>query len=104
MNDYLFLMHDDAGSEDSDIAWEAYLRKLRASGQFEGGSAIGSGQCVTKSRRVPAITSHLSGYIRVRAETLEAAKALHEAFVAKPAPTLVEAESDRRVSLYILKP
>lgn len=76
MNDYLFLMHDDAGSEDSDIAWEAYLRKLRASGQFEGGSAIGSGQCVTKSPRVPAITSHLSGYIRVRAETLEAAKAL----------------------------
>ncbi|MDF3056912.1 MAG: peptidase [Rariglobus sp.] len=39
-----------------------------------------------------------------RIVTLEIAKALHDAFVAKPAPTLVEAESDRRVSLYILKP
>ena len=39
-----------------------------------------------------------------RVSSLEVAKKLHEAFVAKPAPTLIEAESDRRVSLYILKP
>ncbi|HEY8931946.1 MAG TPA: trypsin-like peptidase domain-containing protein [Rariglobus sp.] len=39
-----------------------------------------------------------------RIVSLEVAKKLHEAFVAKPAPTLIEAESDRRVSLYILKP
>ncbi len=36
--------------------------------------------------------------------SLEVAKAQHAAFVAKPAPTLVEAETDRRVSLYIFKP
>ncbi len=39
-----------------------------------------------------------------RITSLDAAKTLHAAFVAKPAPTLVEAETDRRVSLYILKP
>lgn len=36
--------------------------------------------------------------------SLDAAKASYAAFVTKPAPTLIEAESDRRVSLYILKP
>jgi serine protease Do len=39
-----------------------------------------------------------------RITSLDIGKAMHEAFVAKPAPTLVEAESNRRVSLYILKP
>jgi serine protease Do len=39
-----------------------------------------------------------------RIVSLDVAKTLHEAFVAQPAPTLVEAHSDRRVSLYILKP
>lgn len=37
-------------------------------------------------------------------KSLDAAKTMYAAFVAKPAPTLVEAESDRRVSLYIFKP
>jgi serine protease Do len=41
---------------------------------------------------------------RERVASLELAKTLHAAFVAKPAPTLFETESDRRVSLYILKP
>jgi len=39
-----------------------------------------------------------------RIVSLEDAKVRYEAFVAKPAATLIEAESDRRVSLYILKP
>lgn len=39
-----------------------------------------------------------------RIATLDVAKGLHDAFAAKPAPTLVEAKSDRRVSLFILKP
>ncbi len=41
---------------------------------------------------------------REKITSLDVAKAQHAAFVAKPAPTLVEAETDRRVSLYILKP
>jgi len=36
--------------------------------------------------------------------SLDVAKKLHAAFAARPVPTLVEAQSDRQVSLYILKP
>jgi|SRR4051812_306660 hypothetical protein len=76
MNDYIFLMHNDGAGDGTDAAWGQYLGKLRSTGQFQGGSAIGPGQCVTKSRRPVGITAHLSGYIRVQAESLEAAKAL----------------------------
>ncbi|MBC7368629.1 MAG: trypsin-like peptidase domain-containing protein [Undibacterium sp.] len=37
-------------------------------------------------------------------ESLAVVQAAHTAFEAKPAPTLLEAQRDRRVSLYILKP
>jgi serine protease Do len=37
-------------------------------------------------------------------ESLAVVQAAHAAFEAKPAPTLFEAQRDRRVSLYILKP
>ncbi len=79
MNDYIFFMHNDGlEGSDSNAAWEQYLKKLRASGQFEGGSSIGHGECVAKARSPKSITSHLSGYLRVQAETLEAAKVLLE--------------------------
>jgi hypothetical protein len=39
MPNYIFLMHDDAPDVGDD--WEPYLTKLKASGSFEGGSAIG---------------------------------------------------------------
>jgi hypothetical protein len=78
MNDYIFLMHNDAAGAESDVAWEHYLGKLRSTGQFEGGSSIGPGECVAKSGRPTGITPHLSGYLRVQAETLEAAKKLLE--------------------------
>ncbi len=78
MNDYILFMHNDAQAAESDAAWEQYLGKLRSTGQFAGGSSIGSGECVAKSRQPPGITSHLSGYIRVQAENLEAAKKLLE--------------------------
>ena len=79
MNDYIFFMHDDAregAEQNADVAWEQYFAMLRASGQFSGGSSIGSGICVTKAGPGKEITSHLSGYIRVQAESLEHAKKL----------------------------
>jgi hypothetical protein len=79
VNDYIFFMHDDAqesSEPNGDAAWEKYFAMLRASGQFSGGSSIGSGVCITKSGAAKAITSHLSGYIRVQAESLEQAKRL----------------------------
>ena len=74
MAEYIFLMHDDA--EDDDIGWEPYLRKLRQAGVFEGGSAIGDGVCVRKRGAAPAPTWHLTGYIRVQADSLDQAKSL----------------------------
>ncbi|MBL8523969.1 MAG: hypothetical protein JNN20_09790 [Betaproteobacteria bacterium] len=76
MTDYIFLMHNDAESAETDAAWEQYLHKLRASGQFEGGSAIGSGECFVRQGQPVGVTAHLSGYILVRAESLSAARML----------------------------
>src|SRR4051812_20835934 len=79
MNDYILFMHDDvpagAGAP-SDQAWSAYFAKLRASGRFNGGSAIGAGECVTKAGSTKDVTRHLTGFIRVNAESLDAAKSL----------------------------
>jgi hypothetical protein len=79
MRDYLLLMHNDApkgdGPEDGE-AWGRYLGRLRASGCFEGGSAIGGGLCVRRAGVPPEISACLSGYIRVRARDLEHAREL----------------------------
>ena len=79
MPDYLLLMHDDipartGGANDTD--WVPYLARLQESGHFQGGSAIGAGACVRKAGAVPPITAHLSGFIRVAADSLEDARAL----------------------------
>jgi len=73
MNDYIFLMHDDASDIRSDD-WGPYLAKLRQTGQFDGGSAMGGGECFNKLGAARSITAHLGGYIRVRAESLDDAK------------------------------
>ena len=81
MNDYIFFMHNDApenAAQDTGAAWEKYFAMLRASGQFSGGSSIGSGVCIAKYGPAKKITSHLSGYIRVQAESLDHAKKLLE--------------------------
>lgn len=81
MTDYIFFMHNDGqdkGEANDDAAWEEYFAMLRASGRFSGGSAIGSGVCVSTSGQSKNITLHLSGYIRVQAEDLEDAKKLLE--------------------------
>ncbi|MEQ1508723.1 MAG: hypothetical protein ABMB14_41230 [Myxococcota bacterium] len=69
MTEYLVLMH--AGADGDDAAWGAYLAGLRASGRFDGGSAIGSGVCVSKTGAAPPITAHLVGYLRIRAHDLD---------------------------------
>ena len=77
MPDYLFLMHDDAGDRaQGGDDWGPYLGGLRASGNLQGGSAIGGGLCARKSGAAPAITGHLTGFIRVGADSLDHARAL----------------------------
>ena len=75
MADFLLLMHDDAAGPTAD-GWPAYLAGLRARGAFEGGSAIGRGLCVRKAGPTPAVGAHLTGFIRVTADSLEAARGL----------------------------
>jgi hypothetical protein len=80
MNDYILFMHGDTShgrSTPGSAAWAAYFAKLEQAGAFQGGSAIGDGVCVSKSTVPPPdITRHLSGYIRVHAESLSQARDL----------------------------
>lgn len=78
MNDYMLLMHDDVpeGRTRPSNNWPAYLMKLREAGAFQGGSSIGGGMCVRKEGVAKEIAGHISGYIRIRALDLQAARAL----------------------------
>ncbi len=93
MNDYIFLMHDDAPrdrdrSDPSD--WGRYIVGLENDGRFAGGSEIGTGVCVRKSGDPAAISTHLVGYIRVRAASLHDARKLLEGNPAYEAGGTVE--------------
>lgn len=72
MSEFMLLMHNDATDAHGD--WRQYLNNLRASGRFQGGSAIGNGICVRKDDRGLPITAHLIGYLRVEATDIEDAK------------------------------
>jgi hypothetical protein len=74
MAEYMLLMHDDAISNDD--AWDPYIQKLQQRGSFEGGSAIGKGICARKSGEPASVTAHLTGYIRVNADSIDQAKLL----------------------------
>src|SRR5260221_7775945 len=75
MPDYILLMHDDAPKE-HDRDWGDYIGMLRASGNFQGGSAIGEGVCARRSGSAPSISRHLVGYIRITADSLPHARTL----------------------------
>jgi hypothetical protein len=75
MAEYILFMHNDVVVSNQG-AWESYLRMLKQSGVFEGGSGIGGGICVRKAGTPSAITAHLAGYIRVNAATIDHAKSL----------------------------
>ena len=74
MADYIFLMHDDA--DVSDHTWEPYILHLQERGVFQGGSTVGDGLCIRKDGAVRPLTVHVTGYIRVSADSLEQAKSL----------------------------
>jgi hypothetical protein len=80
MKDYIVLMYDDSidpAISGDPKAWEDYLGKLRASGCFGGGSAIGEGQTYRK-RVLAKASSGLTGFIRICCENLQAARAMLE--------------------------
>jgi hypothetical protein len=79
LNEYIVFMHGDARdrARAADAGrWAAYLASLRASGRFDGGSTIGSGESFQTGRPARPSASEPTGFIRVRAESLEDARRL----------------------------
>jgi hypothetical protein len=74
MTEYILLMHDDASADET--AWEPYLNKLTKGGYFQGGSAIGDGECVRKSGTPAPVTEQVVGFIRLNARDMGEAKSL----------------------------
>lgn len=74
MPDYLILMHNDATGPAE--GWPGYLAKLRATGRFQGGSAIGVGEAVRWSGTPLPVSSTISGFIRVSADDFAGAEAM----------------------------
>lgn len=77
MQDYILFMHDDARESpgtDADAAWGSYLEALNKSGRFLGGSALGGGKCHALSGATREITAHITGYIRVQADSIDEAR------------------------------
>ena len=77
MNDYILLMFNDAtdrATADDPKRWQSYLTELRGSGQFGGGSAIGSGERLRKGQAPQPASDDLDGFIRISAESIKEAK------------------------------
>lgn len=80
MAEYMFLMHGltvpgaTPGGPHAD--WGPYIAGLVEKGVMRGGSAMGRGECVRKSGDAPDISRQISGYIKIEAADIEAAKAL----------------------------
>ncbi len=68
--EFIVFMHNDV--VDRDLAndgklWEAYLKKLRATGRFNGGSSIGPGLSFKKGLQPAPSGQGIEGFIRVEA-------------------------------------
>jgi hypothetical protein len=69
MADYILLMHGDGGEERA-ADWEAYLDGLANAGRLRGGSAIGQGAAYRKAGAAGPVSAHLTGFVRIVAESL----------------------------------
>jgi hypothetical protein len=74
--EFILLMHADTVRAELVGDWKPYLGTLRRSGALRGGSAIGEGVCVRKDGPAAALSRQLTGFIRVEASDMEAAKLL----------------------------
>lgn len=76
--DYLILMHNDNVAAEAVDSWQSYIGTLIEKGVFAGGSAIGGGATFRKAGAAGTMSDHLTGFIRVTAENLDAARLLLE--------------------------
>jgi hypothetical protein len=76
MAEFLILMHSDAPRRPDPAAWDPYFARLRGLGVFDGGSAMGTGAIFRQGADPAPLSDQLTGYIRVRADSLEQAREL----------------------------
>ncbi len=76
MPDYLLLMHDDRREPEQEALWGPYFQKLREGGGFDGGSSIGAGESLRQGGEAAAVTTQLTGYIRIRVADMAEARAM----------------------------
>lgn len=77
MKDFILFMYDDAPdpvAASDGASWGRYFSRLRASGQFDGGSSIGLGTRFRKNCPDMEPGLGMNGFIRVRAADLAHAK------------------------------
>lgn len=67
MAQYLLLIQNNATSATSPAEWEAFFTAARASGMFEGGSALGAREIVGDPQTAKA-TGHIGGFMRFDAD------------------------------------
>lgn len=73
MPEFILFMYDDAPdpvAASDGASWGSYFSSLHASGQFDGGSFIGSGKRLRKNCLEQESGMGINGFIRVRAEDL----------------------------------
>lgn len=73
MADYILLMHGDGGEERA-ADWEAYFDGLASAGRLRGGSAVGEGACYRKVGAPGPASKHLTGFVRIAADSLAEAE------------------------------
>ena len=72
MAEFLMLMKGGSTTD----GWDAYIEKMIGTGTFRGGSALGSGMCVSKrGNDQPCI---VTGFMRFEAENIGQVRALLE--------------------------
>lgn len=76
MRDFILFMHDDTTTAPVPEMWSSYFTALRRLDAFEGGSAIDSGLAYRKEGKPGSTSGRLTGYIKVRAKSLTAARKL----------------------------
>ena len=76
MADFLILMHSDTTRPVPDEMWDTWFQTLRQVDAFEGGSTVGGGGVMRKGQLPGPLATWIDGYVRIRAPSLEAAKAL----------------------------
>jgi len=63
MAQYLLLIQNNAKSQSTPAEWDAFFAAARASGMFEGGSALGDRAMIGDAASAKS-TRHIGGYMR----------------------------------------